>query len=199
MTKLSKEAPLLFGALSLVLINEARRNEQGEGTPRYTVDELVVKLSHQAPNRIYTSPDGRICRVFLFHEDNMPYQSYIEVAKPGSGIWEKVKGEHISFFAPEDVEKEIVRWRSRFGMKGDLLKHPSSVFMATERPHGPVEYINILEEPGQTFSLRYGLHEKLGPRIREIRPGVERRRPGETLTLLPGVPQMVKEYAHPFG
>lgn len=200
MTKLSKEVPPLFGALSLLLIKEARRNEQGEEPPPYTVNELVVKLSYQAPNRIYTSPDGRTCRVFLFHEDAMPNQAYIEVAKPGErpGMWEKVKGEYMSFSTPDYLEKELALWRRRFGMTGDLLENPSSVFMRATGPTDPVEYIHVLEAQGEVFTCTYSLNEKLGPRMRDLRVGFEKRRPEETLILLQGPPIIVKAYAHPF-
>ncbi len=202
-----KELHPLFQSINFQ-VKEAARNEQmsretdEQGLPPFLGQEaknlLVRNLVRQAPNRIYFDGQGRVCRVLLFSEKDLEYESYMEIVEPAeqpSALdWRTVKSQYFDGASPQDIEKELAFWCTRFDMRYDLLQEPTEVLevlanSGTEYVHvlrgqRPIYYHYTLTAQGfLTLSLSLTENPHIG-----------------TLTkIVQSVPQTVVEYSHPFN
>ena len=192
-----QKPPRLFDVTNF-LVKEQRRNEMVSGT-NGLVEKLVSHLAQQAPNRVYFSPNERICRVLFFSENHRRYQAYIETAQLKQGIPHPVKWEYMSGVSPDALEQEIQWWRQQFGMKGDLIENPSLVLkVVTRKGYLGNEFIHVRMDETPPMFLHYYL-TNLGPRMLQINQGTNLGLENEVLVPLQAPPTEILQHAHPFS
>lgn len=185
------------------LIKEARHNSQisrqfGETDPNDPLginspEHLIRHLAMQAPNRIYCGPDWQIVRVF-FYRGEFTYEAYMETlaTKPSepSGF-EIAGGEFLSSSTPENLERDVIHWKTKWGAVRDLLHTPERV-LASQTRAGEMVHL-----AGEAY-CRYHMSPLLGPRMLDLGHGEYKAGPEEQFAKLPTPPRDLIAYAHPF-
>lgn len=185
--------------LANYLIKQARESEEffqrtgqkDESGAFPEIKKVIEGLTRQIPNRIYFAPDGRVCRVLFFSEDELPYQARIETLELGSNP-RIIKSEGIVTATSADLEKEVSWWRRQFAMSGDLLLNPSLVIESLKNP-GQFAHIG----GSDVVFCHYYESTANGPKITNLGSGIHRR--NGDFKVLAEPPSFIYEYAHPFA
>ncbi len=160
------------------------------------VETTASRLAHKHPNRIYCNSEGGLARVILFRDEHK-FEAYLETAQlvagqiAGEQIWydETDRSEFASFATPQDLEREITHWRTRYDMRGDLLRNPAKVYQVADGT-----FLHVVEPSG--IYCRYRLTDIGGITVEKLGIGTNF---GEGLRTLTAPPRQLIAYANPFS
>ncbi|OGD87117.1 hypothetical protein A2870_02300 [Candidatus Curtissbacteria bacterium RIFCSPHIGHO2_01_FULL_41_11] len=179
-----------------LLLKEANWNAQ-EFDDDYRV-ELIRKLAHKQPNRIYVSSDGHILRVLFYSDQEKRYQAYMETMNFNGEYWQRFKSQFLAGDGSKALEQEITRWRQSFGMVHDLLEHPFAVFEVLEETRREHRYLHVASD-NTPVSLHYFLGGMNQPYVVNIKREEDEKYLPRTLVPLSKPPEGLLIYAHPFN
>lgn len=190
-----------------MLVKEARRNDEISRTyPSTDLPEifgpnstprLVEKLAFQGPNRIYVSKDGLVMHVLMWQGTEYDYEAYYHVfdfKNPQQAQEEpKIRSEWLITGSPVDIETEVLRFKRKHMLTGDLLLKPDAIL---ESLHHEGEFIHLLGQ--EEVYCRYHVSPMRGIRVIDLGFGDFRTNPSENFRTIPTVPPETRQYAFPF-
>lgn len=180
-----------------MLVKEANWNED-LGDKGYR-EKLIRKLVHQTPNRLYTSPDGKIARVLFFSDQHQSFQAYMETLDFNGDYWERYRSQFVSGTDGQSLEKDILLWRREFFMYEDVLGNPTGVFKVTETKDPEKDkYLHVVRNRGNPISCYYFIGASRQPYVMGIFRGPVLPFNAGVFRPIPNVPEETQNYSQPF-
>lgn len=191
------------------LVEERRLNEKVRAgeigfRPGEEIDAVLGGLVGQLPNRIYCGESGNIGRVVFYADvvEGYNHAAYIQTLIPKSeSDWENFKKETLIVGSnSNDMESELMRWRTRFGLTHDLVQQPEKVYTVNGYAGSDNVFIHSVMDGQKKISAYYFMAYGLNvPRYIAFRRGENSDITETPQTLLSAPPADILQYANIFS